>query len=86
MLRALLHSLGQERFSTITANYYRGAQGVMLVYDVSSRESFEHVRKWFERAKQLGGEELIAILVGNKCDIGAELMDGKLQVMRKATL
>jgi Ras-related protein Rab-1A len=60
---------GQERFSTITASYYRGAQGCVLVYDVSSRDSFEHVSKWYDRARQLGGEDLITILVGNKIDL-----------------
>lgn len=47
----------------------RGAQGCLLVYDVSSRDSFEHVSKWFDRARQLGGEDLITILVGNKIDL-----------------
>lgn len=60
---------GQERFSTITANYYRGAQGALLVYDVTRRESYDHVKQWFDRAKQLGGEYLEAILVGNKIDV-----------------
>jgi small GTP-binding protein len=60
---------GQERFSTITANYYRGAQGALRVYDVGQRDSFEQVQKWFDRAKQLGGEHLETILIGNKCDL-----------------
>lgn len=60
---------GQERFSTITANYYRGAQGAMLVYDISRRESFDRVKVWLERARQLGGAELECVLVGNKADI-----------------
>jgi Ras family len=63
------YSAGQERFSTITANYYRGAQGALLVYDVCRRDSFEHIQKWFERAKQLGGEDLEVVLIGNKNDL-----------------
>ena len=60
---------GQERFSTITANYYRGAQGAMLVYDVGRRDSFDRVKVWYERAKQLGGQDLECVLVGNKADL-----------------
>jgi small GTP-binding protein len=60
---------GQERFATITANYYRGAQGALVVYDVSVRESFVHAVTWFERARQLGGENLVALLIGNKSDL-----------------
>ena len=41
------------------------------MYDVTSRESFEHAQKWFDRAKQLGGEFLEAVLVGNKIDLPA---------------
>mmetsp|Transcript_24814 Transcript_24814/g.41342 ORF Transcript_24814/g.41342 Transcript_24814/m.41342 type:complete len:601 (+) Transcript_24814:73-1875(+) len=63
---------GQERFSTITANYYRGAQGALLVYDVTRRDSYEHVQKWYDRAKQLGGEHLETVLVGNKIDLPLE--------------
>jgi len=60
---------GQERFSTITANYYRGAQGALLVYDVGLRTSFEHVKQWFDRVKQLGGSDIETVLVGNKSDL-----------------
>ena len=60
---------GQERFSTITANYYRGAQGALLVYDVTERTSFERVKSWYDRAIQLGGEDIEMVLVGNKTDL-----------------
>jgi small GTP-binding protein len=60
---------GQERFSTITANYYRGAQGALVVYDVGDRQSFIRANDWFKRAKELGGEAIEAILVGNKSDL-----------------
>ena len=64
-----LLTVGQERFSVMTASYYRGAQGALLVYDVGSRASFEHVHSWYQRAKQLGGEDMEVVLVGNKCDL-----------------
>lgn len=63
---------GQERFSTITANYYRGAQGSLLVYDVSFRDSLQHVKSWFDRAKQLGGQDIETVLIGNKADLPAD--------------
>lgn len=47
----------------------RGAQGCLLVYDVASRDSFEHVQRWYDRARQLGGEDLVTVLVGNKIDL-----------------
>jgi Ras-related protein Rab-1A len=73
---------GQERFSTITANYYRGAQGALLVYDVGLRDSFEHIQRWYDRAKQLGGEDLEVIIIGNKSDLSDDerqvsIMDGE---------
>ena len=49
----------------------RGAQGALLVYDVTSRDSYEHVQKWYDRAKQLGGEYLETVLGGNKTDLPA---------------
>lgn len=60
---------GQERFSTMTSNYYRGSQGVFLVFDLSNKQSFTNVINWYNKARELGGENLIAILIGNKCDI-----------------
>jgi len=59
---------GQERFRTITASYYRGAQGVILVYDVSSRESFEALPRWLDELENYVPTEVVKIVVGNKLD------------------
>ena len=48
---------GQEKFGNLTANYYRGATGAMLVFDLGSRDSFINTKTWYERAKILGGRE-----------------------------
>lgn len=47
----------------------RGAQGCLLVYDVTERASFDRVQVWYDRAKQLGGNDLESVLVGNKIDL-----------------
>ncbi len=75
---------GQERFSTITANYYRGAQGALLVYDVTEHTSFERVQAWYERARQLGGEDIEMVLVGNKTDL--PLQDRQISTEEGETL
>uniref|UniRef100_A0A1B6DX90 Ras-related protein Rab-35 n=1 Tax=Clastoptera arizonana TaxID=38151 RepID=A0A1B6DX90_9HEMI len=58
---------GQERFRTITSTYYRGTHGVIVVYDVTSGESFANVRRWLSEINQ-NCEEVDMILVGNKND------------------
>ncbi|RDX50745.1 ras-domain-containing protein [Polyporus arcularius HHB13444] len=59
---------GQERFRTITSSYYRGAQGVILVYDVANRESFEALPKWFAELETYVSSAVVKIIVGNKVD------------------
>ncbi|KAJ9458201.1 Ras-like GTP-binding protein YPT1 [Diplonema papillatum] len=59
---------GQERFKTICAAYYRGAHSVMLVYDVTNRETFDNVKKWMAEVEHYARPNLPMILVGNKCD------------------
>ncbi|KAJ3009855.1 hypothetical protein HKX48_007719 [Thoreauomyces humboldtii] len=60
---------GQERFRTLTSSYYRGAQGVILVYDVSNRQTFDHLQQWFtELDTYSSSRDVIKIIVGNKCD------------------
>lgn len=59
---------GQESFRSITRGYYKNAVGAVLCYDICSRESFQHVQRWLDEAKTYSHEQLLFILVGNKCD------------------
>jgi Ras-related protein Rab-18 len=63
---------GQERFRTLTSSYYRGAQGVIMVYDVTRRDSFENLDQWLKEVKLYtpnNGEGVVKLLVGNKIDL-----------------
>ncbi len=62
---------GQERFRTITTAYYRGAMGILLVYDVSDETSFTNVRNWMRQIDQNAAENVNRILIGNKSDVDA---------------
>lgn len=59
---------GQERFRTITSAYYRGADGIIMVYDVTSQDTFEHVNDWLKEVNRYASEGTSKLLVGNKCD------------------
>jgi len=60
---------GQERFRTITQAYYRGAMGILLVYDVTDDKSFNNIRTWMRNIKQHANEQVVKVLLGNKCDM-----------------
>ncbi|XP_012680472.1 ras-related protein Rab-10-like [Clupea harengus] len=60
---------GQERFHTITTSYYRGAMGIMLVYDITNTKSFESISKWLRNIDEHASEEVERMLLGNKCDM-----------------
>jgi len=60
---------GQERFRTITSAYYRGADGIIMVYDVTSAESFDHVEEWLSEVDRYANESTSKLLVGNKADL-----------------
>lgn len=64
----LLDTAGQERFRTLSNSYYRGAHGVILVYDISNRESFLAMERWFEEAESNAMPGAITYLVGSKLD------------------
>ncbi|XP_044489629.1 ras-related protein RABA4c-like [Mangifera indica] len=61
---------GQERYRAVTSAYYRGAVGAMLVYDISKRQSFDHIAKWLEELRGYADKNIVIMLVGNKSDLG----------------
>jgi len=60
---------GQERFRTITSSYYRGAQGIIVVYDITDADSFNNVKQWLSEIDRYASENVDKLLVGNKSDL-----------------
>ena len=60
---------GQESFRSITRSYYRGAAGALLVYDITRRDTFDHLASWLEDARQHANPNMTIMLIGNKADL-----------------
>jgi small GTP-binding protein len=60
---------GQELYRSVTASYYRGTNAIVIVYDVTSQESFDHVQFWFDQARKYGNKAALIYVVGAKIDI-----------------
>ncbi|XP_029868344.1 ras-related protein Rab-10-like isoform X4 [Aquila chrysaetos chrysaetos] len=63
---------GQERFHTLSTSYFRGAQGFVLVYDITNLDSFRSITSWMKDIHEKAGDEVDVILLGNKCDKESE--------------
>uniref|UniRef100_A0A8C0VCU5 Ras-related protein Rab-4 n=3 Tax=Passeriformes TaxID=9126 RepID=A0A8C0VCU5_CYACU len=63
---------GQERFRSVTRSYYRGAAGALLVYDITSRETYNALAQWLTDARTLASPNIVIILCGNKKDLEGE--------------
>ncbi|CAO2830603.1 unnamed protein product [Amaranthus hypochondriacus] len=60
---------GQERYRAVTSAYYRGAVGALLVYDITKRQTFEHIPRWLDELRGHADKNIVIMLVGNKSDL-----------------
>ena len=59
---------GQEQFHSVASSYFRNAHGILLVYDVTSAQSFLQMSRWIERVSRIASPTVKMVLIGNKCD------------------
>ena len=64
-----MDTAGLERFKTITSSYYKVAHGIILVYDITDRESFSGIQNWMAEVEKYANDNVTRILVGNKSDL-----------------
>nr|XP_027224129.1 ras-related protein Rab-26-like isoform X4 [Penaeus vannamei] len=63
---------GQERFRSVTHAYYRDAHALLLLYDVMSKTSFDNTRAWLGEVHEYAQDDVVIMLIGNKCDVNGE--------------
>uniref|UniRef100_A0A8D3BJX1 small monomeric GTPase n=1 Tax=Scophthalmus maximus TaxID=52904 RepID=A0A8D3BJX1_SCOMX len=63
---------GQERFRSVTHAYYRDAQALLLLYDITSKPSFDNIRAWLTEIHEYAQKDVVIMLLGNKSDMAAE--------------
>lgn len=68
----LWDTAGQDRFKNIVASYYRGAHGIMLMYDITSQTSFQNVQRWFDESQNYLQRSIPKLLIGNKADLASQ--------------
>ena len=76
---------GQERFRTITTAYYRGAMGIMLVYDITNEKSFDNIKNWIRNIEEHASADVEKMILGNKCDMNDRRQVGCLDVTEAVT-
>jgi Ras-related protein Rab-1A len=70
---------GQERFKNITASYYRGGNGVLVVYDITDRDSFDNLNSWLIEIEKNANKNVYKLLIGNKSDLEEKRKVTKLE-------
>lgn len=86
MKLSLWDTAGQETYKSVTRSYFRGASGALLVFDLSRKQTFEHVTDWLNDLRQIAEPDIVVVLVGNKADLtqaNGEEDNNKRQVTRQ---
>ena len=68
----LWDTAGQDKFRAITRNYYKGANGIILIYDVTNLQTFENVKNWITQIREEANKNVVIFLAGNKADLPEE--------------
>ena len=68
----IFDTAGQERFRSVSVSFIKKADGIILIYDISNRETFNSIGEWIKNIREIGKELLPVVLVGNKCDLPEE--------------
>ena len=68
---------GQERFRTITQTYYKGAMGIILVYDCTDQQTFNNISNWLKQIDQHANSNVVKVLVANKCDRSDKIIESE---------
>jgi Ras-related protein Rab-2A len=82
MKLSLWDTAGQETYKSVTRSYFRGASGALLVFDLSRRQTFQHVTDWLSDLRQIAEPDIVVILVGNKADL-TQQEDNKREVTKE---
>eukprot|EP01094_Clydonella_sp_ATCC50884_P026671 TRINITY_DN7396_c0_g1_i1.p1 TRINITY_DN7396_c0_g1~~TRINITY_DN7396_c0_g1_i1.p1 ORF type:complete len:196 (+),score=63.44 TRINITY_DN7396_c0_g1_i1:157-744(+) len=86
IMLSIWDTAGQESFRSMTASYYRGANGVLLCYDSSDPESFQEVHKWYSEVEKNAMNNINIVLVGCKsdleCVVSQEDLESKVEYLR----
>ncbi|KDN66885.1 putative Ras family protein [Colletotrichum sublineola] len=82
MKLSLWDTAGQETYKSVTRSYFRGASGALLVFDLSRKQTFQHVTDWLNDLRQIAEPDIVVILVGNKADLTQD-EDNKREVTKE---
>lgn len=83
MKLSLWDTAGQETYKSVTRSYFRGASGALLVFDLSRKQTFQHVTDWLNDLRQIAEPDIVVVLVGNKADLASsDGEDNKREVTR----
>lgn len=80
----LWDTAGQDRYRNIVSSYYRGAHGIILMFDLTSPETFSRVEEWYEESQKYLATQIPRLLIGNKSDLTTERMVTKEDALELA--